>query len=86
MKRNNLRQAAFNNEIQISSLFESDRDLATMREPYDKKFLKTYEAAFNEYVKGNWSNAEKLFNEVLVMKPGDGPCNMHIKHMQDNNM
>ena len=54
MKRNNLRVAAFNNEIQISSLFESNTDLATMREPYGKKFLKTYEAAFNDYVKGNW--------------------------------
>jgi len=57
-----------------------------MREPYDKKFLKTYESAFNEYVKGNWQNAEKLFNEVLVMKPGDMPCNLHINFMKDNNM
>ena len=65
MKRNNLRQAAFNNEVQISSLFESHTDLAIMREPFGKKFLKTYENAMNDYTKGNWVSAEKLFQEVL---------------------
>lgn len=86
MKRNNLRVAAFNNEIQISSLFESNTDLATMREPYDKKFLKTYEAAFNDYVKGDWEKADKGFDLMLEMKPNDGPCLIHKNHMKENNM
>jgi hypothetical protein len=57
-----------------------------MREPFGKKFLKTYETAFNEYVKGNWDQALEGFNKILEMKPGDGPCNLHINHMKDNNM
>ena len=85
MKRNNLRVAAFNNEIQISSLFDSNTDLAVMRVPYGKKFLKTYEAAFNDYVKGNWESAQKGFDLMLEMKPNDGPCMIHINHMKANN-
>ena len=77
MKRNNLRVAAFNNEIQISSLFDSNTDLATMREPFGKLFLKTYETAFNDYVKGKWDTANEGFNKILEMKPGDGPCLLH---------
>lgn len=77
MKRNNLRTAAFNNEIQISTLFDSERDLALMRQPYGKKFLKTYEDAFSNYVKGKWDEANKGFNAVLEMKPNDGPCLHH---------
>ena len=86
MKRNNLRVAAFNNEIQISSLFESNTDLATMREPFGKKFLKTYETAFNDYVKGEWEKANKGFDLMLEMKPNDGPCMIHKNHMKENNM
>ncbi len=67
-------------------MFESNTDLAIMREPFGKKFLKTYEIAMNEYVKGNCGPAEIGFNEVLVMKPGDGPCTRHMNHMKDNNM
>jgi len=57
-----------------------------MRLPFDKKFLKTYETAFNDYVKGNWEEANTGFNKILEMKPGDGPCLRHQNHMQENNM
>lgn len=67
-------------------MFESNKDLAKMRIPFGRKFLKTYETAFNEYVKGNWDAADKGFDEVLVMKPNDGPCLKHKEHMKENNM
>ena len=50
MKRNNLREAAFKNDIQISSLFETNADLATMRKPFTKKFMRTWEEAFKNYI------------------------------------
>lgn len=67
-------------------MFESNADLATMRQPFGKKFLKTYETAFNDYVKGNWEAALTGFNLILEMKPADGPCMLHINHMKDNGM
>lgn len=67
-------------------MFESNTDLAIMREPFGKKFLKTYEVAMNEYVKGNWEAAAKGFNDVLVMKPDDGPCTRHMNHMKETDM
>lgn len=85
MKRNNLKDAAFKNEIQISSLMETNADLAIMRKPYNKIFMKTYENAFNDYIKGNWESALLGFNKILELKPGDVPTLRHINHMKDNN-
>jgi len=48
--------------------------------------LKTYETAFNDYIKGNWEAALTGFNIILEMKPADGPCMLHINHMKDNGM
>lgn len=54
MKRNALREAAFANEIQITSLFETNADLAIMRKPFTKVFMKTWESAFKHYTQGTW--------------------------------
>lgn len=79
MKRNNLREAAFSNELQISSLFETNADIAIMRKPFTQKFSKNYNEGFNEYVKGNWDKAIELFNVALEVIPGDVP----IKRIKD---
>jgi len=86
MKRNTLREAAFNNTLQISSMFESNTDLATMRKPFNKKFMKTWEQAFGEYVKGEWVAALETFEQFLVLKEGDKPATLIIDFMKENNM
>mmetsp|Transcript_5389 Transcript_5389/g.8334 ORF Transcript_5389/g.8334 Transcript_5389/m.8334 type:complete len:97 (-) Transcript_5389:140-430(-) len=54
IKRNNLREAAFNGQIEVSSIFESNIDIIQMRKPFGKQFMKAYQTAFNLYVKGQW--------------------------------
>ena len=61
MKRNTLREAAFNNTTQVSNIFESNTDLAIMRKSFNKKFMKTWEKAFGEYVKGDWVSSLASF-------------------------
>jgi len=73
MKRNALREAAFKNEIQISSLFETNVDLAIMRKPFTKEFMKTWESAFKYYIEGQWEQANELFGKFLELKPEDKP-------------
>lgn len=73
MKRNSLREAAFNNEIQVTSFFETQMDLATMRKPYTTEFMRTWEAAFKHYIQGQWQEANELFAKILELKPGDKP-------------
>ena len=58
IKRDNLREAAFKCQVEISSTFETNKDIVTMREPYKKEFFLKYNNAFKQYVKGNWSEAK----------------------------
>ena len=73
MKRNNLREAAFSNDLQISSLFETNADIAIMRKPFTKAFSKNYNEGFQQYVKGNWDQAIEKFNKCLEIIPADVP-------------
>jgi len=86
MKRNTLREAAFNNTTQISNIFESNTDLATMRKPFNKVFMKTWEKAFGEYVKGDWESSLATFEQFLVLKEGDKPATLIIDFMKENSM
>ena len=86
MKRNALREAAFKNEIQISSLFETNVDLAIMRKPFTKEFMKTWEAAFKHYTQGQWQEANELFSKILELKPGDKPTLNIQEIMQEHGM
>ena len=40
-----------------------------MRAPYKKEFFKTYKQAFNQYIKGNWTEAKELFELTLTHAP-----------------
>jgi hypothetical protein len=61
IKRDNLRDAAFKCTIEISSTFETNKDIVLMRSGFSKEFFKMYSNAFKIYVKGNWSEARELF-------------------------
>jgi len=44
-----------------------------MRKRFTKTFMKTYEDAFNNYVKGDWIAAKSQFEKVLDIKNDDKP-------------
>lgn len=61
IKRNNLRTAAFANDIQISAYFESNADIVAMRKPFTKEFNNHYNNGFRYYLSGDWEKARKEF-------------------------
>jgi hypothetical protein len=69
IKRDNLREAAFKCQVEISSTFESNKDIILMRGPYKKEFFSTYKLAFREYVRGNWDEAKELFDKTMTLAP-----------------
>lgn len=85
IKRNNLREAAFNNQIQISNSFENNPEIALMRVPFSKEFLRTYNSAFEQYVKGNWAVAKEGFEKVLTIIKGDKPTQNLLDFMAETN-
>ncbi len=53
-----------------------------MRKPFGKLFMKTYEQAFNLYVKGQWDDAHEEFEQVLEMRANDPLSTNLIKFME----
>ena len=49
----------------MSDHFEIIEDLKLMRSRFGKEWRETYNAAFKNYVKGNWREAEEGFNNIL---------------------
>jgi hypothetical protein len=40
-----------------------------MRSPYKSEFFKTYNLAFKQYIKGNWTEAKELFDTTMTHAP-----------------
>jgi len=85
IKRNNLREAAFNCQIEVSTTFETNMDIIQMRKPFSKSFMKAYEVAFNLYVKGKWQEAKEAFEFVFEKRPDDPLSKNLIKYMEKTN-
>lgn len=80
-----MREAAFNNEIQVSSVFDSDPDMLTMRKPFTRDFISTYDKAFKLYVDGKWSEAKSGFEQVLAIRDSDPLSRNLLKFMSETN-
>mgnify|MGYP000135240570 CR=1 FL=1 len=52
LQRDNMRSAAFNNDMQISDCFDNLAEIKAMRAPFGKEWYMTYNTAFNNFVKG----------------------------------
>ena len=62
IQRDNMRTAAYKHQIEMSSTFESNKDIQKMRTPFTKEFLKSYNDGFKKYMKGQWSEAKPFFD------------------------
>ena len=77
-----------NEEVTTTELLEKDKEVRRLlhfhkmssREP----FLKNYNKAFNNYLKGNWEKAHEYFVKCLVMNPQDGPSKWLDSYMQNH--
>lgn len=83
IKRNSLREAAFNSEIEISQRFEKSIDVVVMRKGIKKSFIKEYNDAFDLYVKGKWDEARAGFEKSLEMYPKDPLSKKLLKYMEE---
>jgi hypothetical protein len=57
-----------------------------MRKRFDRAWMDTYNVAFKNYVKGNWSVAETEFRKILEMKEDDKPTLNLLDFMAKTNM
>ena len=68
VERNRFRNQALNNQLQVSTLFETDDDLIKMRRPFKSEFFHAFANGMHAYTKGQWSKAREIFKTVEVIK------------------
>ncbi|MDR3547049.1 MAG: adenylate/guanylate cyclase domain-containing protein [Candidatus Pacebacteria bacterium] len=54
-------------------LYSEDKDIQAMRAGISPTFLKLFKGAYDNYIAGKWESAVDGLNEVLKIKPDDGP-------------
>ena len=55
------------------NVFMNDPDFTDMRKNFNKEFNANWKFAYSAYIKGNWSQAHRLFKDGQEMEPEDGP-------------
>mmetsp|Transcript_32833 Transcript_32833/g.32060 ORF Transcript_32833/g.32060 Transcript_32833/m.32060 type:complete len:111 (-) Transcript_32833:39-371(-) len=85
--RNRFRNQALNNQVSVSSMFESDEDLLKMRKPYTQEFFTLFDKGMNCYLNGEWEEARQHFEMVEVLKEvgADYPSKCLLEYMKDFN-
>lgn len=72
-------------EIEVSGLFETDKDLLEMRSKFTQAFFDTFNDGFRMYAEGNWNLSKKILKSVQMLKKmPDLPSESLIKVMAEH--
>jgi len=86
VKREDLREKAFNGTIKLAKRFNGDKDIQAMRKPFTRDFEEKFTEGMENYISGNWSKARDCFEMTLKMLPNrekDGPSNTLLNFMSE---
>jgi hypothetical protein len=71
-----------NDEIEVSTMFDSDPDIAAMRRAYTSEFIHLFDMGFQNYVEGEWAVARRMLVETQnKLKWNDGPSSELLRFM-----
>ena len=82
--RDNLKKEAFEGKVEISEMFNTDKDLLLMRSTFTSEFYKIYNDGFDNYLNGNWEIAKQNFENVLNIRPDDKVTKNLMSFMEEN--
>ena len=83
--RDHYKEKIVTGEIQVSGLFETDKDLIEMRSKFTQAFFDTFSDGFRMYIEGNWHLANKILKSVQMLKKmPDGPSESLMKVMKEH--
>lgn len=69
------------------ALWNEDKDVKAMREPFTKFFYDEWKRGFELYQKGEWKEAHEIFakTQILGISHQDGPSKALITYMEETN-
>mmetsp|Transcript_21846 Transcript_21846/g.16202 ORF Transcript_21846/g.16202 Transcript_21846/m.16202 type:complete len:103 (+) Transcript_21846:465-773(+) len=86
MARDRFRQRAFDGSIQVSSKFETDKDIKAMRAPFNHRFFEVFAEGFELYIAGKWAEARRILEAVEAVKGfEDYPTRNILSVMEESN-
>lgn len=87
LERNRFKSCALNNQLQVASLFETDKDLVKIFSTYkNAQFLDIFSNGMQLYKKGLWQHAKSEFENAEKLKGApDNPSRSLLKFMQEYN-
>jgi len=68
MRRDELREKAYEGSYMIYNLFEDDKELKLMRSTISIDFLERFRLGVSYYITGNWSKSRSILQEALKIK------------------
>jgi len=84
LKREKLNDAIKNKNYRAHRLFVDDKDLRNMKKTISKNFQHLFSLALEDYLKGNWLEAQVGFVKALAHKNGkDGPTDVILEFMKE---
>ena len=90
MRNNILFTKILNEEITTSELLDKDKEVRRLlhfhRMSSWEPFLKNYNRALKNYLKGNWIKAHEYFGRCLLINPFDGPSKVLDDYIQEHNL
>ena len=81
-KKNRIREKAILNENIAEEFLNKKSYFELLQTGRDFSFYSKWEEGFEQYIAGNWKEAEKMFEDCLIHFPSDGPCKILLTYIR----
>ena len=82
-KRKALKRDLEKMSLTTEEIYRSSQELRMMRRGFSAEFFEKFDSAFEFYLHGSWINAKSTFEEVLQIRPKDGPSQALLDYMAE---
>ena len=66
----------------VEYVYELDHDFVSIKRQHKKEFFDLFEKGYNNYVEGDWVNAQNNLSLAMAFFPLDGPCRFLHEYME----
>lgn len=84
-KRNHLRFQLDQNLKKAEDVLSESKEIEIIKKPFSEEFFEMFQKGLDMYLAGKWTEAKELFEDVLRLRPIDGPSAGLIKYMEEFN-
>lgn len=84
-KRNHLKFQLDQSLIKADDVMIESKEIEIIKKPFSEEFFEMFQRGLEVYFDGKWGEAKEIFEDVLRLRPTDGPSAGLIKYMEEFN-